>query len=219
MRFIKLGAWTMFLFLAASPAFGQFDEMLHVGLLMPYTSLAGSDFDGTHYFETGGEMIFVPKMKSKLGWGLVVGANRGDTWDYEFYYTRSSFSYTFLDVADKAYLDAIGVNSRFYFVSKGIIRPYANLGVDVAFLRVVNGSMYTYKPYTQGDSHFTGVGIMGGLGLGLVPMSRVLLFIGAEVRWNIFGTAKGLSGEKNQLEDLSSLGISLRSGLCYRFSL
>ena len=205
--------------LASSPLAAQEVDQIHVGILVPYNAFGGSDFDGTHYFDTGSELIFVPKMDRGLGWGLVVGANRSENWDYELYYMRSSHHFTFLDVADKAYLDAIGVNSRFYFISKGFIRPYANLGVDITFLKVVNGSVTTSKPYIQGDAHFTGVGILGGVGVSIVPLKSVFLFVGAEFRWNLFGKAKGGSGESQELEDLSSFAIGLRSGLGVRFSL
>jgi hypothetical protein len=224
MRVIKFVAWRTLLFLAVSPIYGKgFGKNLYVCVFLPYTALGGSDFDGAHYFNTGSELIFVPKIASKLGWGVAIGPIYSDTWDYEFYYARSSFNSTFFDVASKAYMDAVGVNSRFYIFKKGWVRPYVNVSLDISFLRVVNGSRLTdqrtSEPYAQGDSHFTGVGVMAGLGVGIIPTKSVLVFVGTDVRWNLFTKVKGLSGEAYSVKDLSSLGISFRSGLCYRFSL
>lgn len=219
MKEYLLGLIGILIIFTSSPLAAQDFSQIHVGILAPYIVFGGNDFDGTHFFDTGSELIYVPKMDSKFGWGLVVGASQGENWDMELYYMHSNHRATFLDFADKAYIDAIGINNRFYFLPPGFVRAYGNLGIDITFLKVSNGSISKSAPYTEGDSHFTGVGICGGVGLSINPLKAVSLFGGAEIRWNLFGKAKGVGGESNELESLTSLAICFRTGLLVRFSL
>lgn len=189
---------------------------IYVGIMVPYNGIAGSDFSGDKFFDLGTQLVFIPKIKNGLGWGIVVGKS-ADTFDVEIYYMHSSHDTTFLDVSDKATLDAIGLDWRWYLLKARVLRPYVNIACDFSYLTAVNAAIQVDWPYRQGDAKFIGIGLCGGGGITLSPMDHLALFVGAEVRWNPMGKVKGYEGNYETTKDLDSLGLSLRSGIYYRF--
>jgi hypothetical protein len=184
-----------------------------IGVIAPYHAFAGH-FDGSQYFNAGNELLLVPKLNKAFGYGVAVGGRRGDL-DWELYYVRSSHDASWEDLSGQASFDAVGANSRFYLGRRGVIRPYANLGIDFCWLKAENMSLTTYAPIRAGEVKFNGIGLIGGLGVAISPVKAVTLYLGGEVRWNLFGNAKGVLGEKHKLDSLSSFGLGLRGGLVF----
>jgi hypothetical protein len=201
----------------AGNAAGQERKSFLVGIMVPYNSIGGSDFSGDNYFDLGTQLVFLPKIQSALGWGIIAGFGR-DSFDAEVYYMHSSHDAQFLDVKDTVTLNAFGLDFRWYLMKKpGIVRPYLNTGADFSFLTASSAAVQVDWPYYQGDAKFIGLGLFGGGGLALSPIDRIVLFVGAEVRWNPMGKVKGYEGNYETTKDLDSLGICLRSGLGVRF--
>lgn len=184
-----------------------------IGLLVPYNTFAGH-FDGTYFYNTGEEIFLVPRMDKAFGYGVTVGQRRGGL-DWEFYYMHSAHDYSYELIRDKATFDAIGANTRFYFGRRGVIRPYGNMGIDYCWVKAKNASTTTYPPIRTGDAKFSGIGVLGGLGLAIMPVRAVTLYVGADLRWGLFGKGKGVLNNSFTLDKLNSLSLCLRSGLVF----
>jgi opacity protein-like surface antigen len=184
-----------------------------IGVLAPYNTFAG-DFDGMHFFNAGEEILLVPMMEKALGYGISVGRRKGNM-DSELYYIHSAHDYSFELIRDKASFDAAGVNSRFFFGRSGMIRPYANIGVDFCWVKAKNASATLYAPIRTGDVKFTGLGLFGGAGIGISPVKAVTLYVGGDLRWGLFGRGKGVLNQSHKLDKLNSLSLCLRSGLIF----
>jgi opacity protein-like surface antigen len=184
-----------------------------IGILAPYNTFAGH-FDGTYFYNTGEEIFLVPKMDKAFGYGITAGKRRGGL-DWELYYMHSAHDYSFELIRDQATFDAIGANSRFYFGNRGVIRPYGNMGMDFCWVKAKNASTTVYAPFRTGDAKFSGLGLLGGLGIALMPVRAVTLYVGADLRWDLFGHGKGVLNESHKLDKLNSLSICLRSGLAF----
>ncbi|HEX7502502.1 MAG TPA: hypothetical protein VF451_03700 [Acidobacteriota bacterium] len=184
-----------------------------IGILAPYNTFAGH-FDGTYFYNTGEEIFLVPKMDKAFGYGITVGKRRGGL-DWELYYMHSAHDYSFSLIRDKATFDAVGANTRFYFGRPGVIRPYGNMGIDYCWVTAKNASTTNNPPLRTGDAKFSGLGLLGGLGIALMPVRSVTLYVGADLRWDLFGRGKGVLNESHKLDKLNSLSLCLRSGLVF----
>jgi hypothetical protein len=54
-----------------------------------------------------------------------------------------------------------------------------------------------------------------GMQRGIVNHKKVSMYIGGELRWGLFGHAKGVLNESHQLDKLNSLSLAMRSGLVF----
>lgn len=184
-----------------------------IGLLAPYNTFAGH-FDGTYFYNTGEEIFIVPKMDKAFGYGITAGSRRGGL-DWELYYMHSAHDYSFELIRDQATFDAVGANSRFYFGRRGVIRPYGNMGMDFCWVTAKNASTMIYAPFRTGDAKYSGLGLFGGVGIAIMPVRAVTLYVGADLRWDLFGRGKGVLNQSHTLDKLNSLSICLRSGLAF----
>jgi hypothetical protein len=181
-----------------------------IGVFVPYNTFAGH-FDGDHFFNTGGEILLVPKLEKAFGYGLAAGSRRGGM-EWELYYMHSSHNFSFDLIKDKAAFDAVGANTR-YFFGRGMVRPFGSMGLDFCWLTAQNASMTTDDPIRVGRVKYSGLGLFGGFGVGISPVKAVTLYIGGELRWDLFGNGKGVLNERHKLDKLNSLSFCLRSGL------
>jgi hypothetical protein len=210
---VPLAAALALLLLAqAIPGMAKNDGIL-IGIVAPYNTFAG-DFDGNNYFNSGEEIYLVPKMESAFGYGVTAGSRNGNM-DWEFYYAHSKHNFTFAEIRDTAAFDAIGANTRFNANVRGIFKPYVNFGMDFCWLKANQASMTTYGSLRTGSAKYSGLGLFGGVGIGISPVKLFTLYIGGELRWGMFGRVKGVLGESQDLESLSSLSLTLRSGLVF----
>jgi hypothetical protein len=205
-------ALVLLLLAPAVPGVAKSDGFL-IGVVVPYDTFAG-DFDGSNYFNSGQEIYLVPKMESAFGYGVSAGSRRGGM-DWEFFYAHSQHNFTWADLSDTAVFDAVGANTRFNANVRGIFKPYFNMGMDFCWLKANNASMTTYGTLRTGSAKYSGVELFGGLGIGISPVKLVTLYIGGELRWGMFGRVKGVLGETQDLESLSTLSLALRGGLVF----
>lgn len=207
-------ALMLLVLLSAVPAWASGDgNGFMIGIFAPYNTFAGH-FDGTHFFNTGEELLLVPKMGNAIGYGIAAGSRRGSM-EWEMYYMHSSHDTSFELIKDKATFDAIGANTRYYFGRGGLIRPYGNMGMDYCWVTAQNASITLYDPIRTGSAKFSGFGLYGGLGLGIRLVRAVTLYVGGELRWDLFGRGKGVLNESHKLDKLNSVSLCLRSGLCF----
>ncbi|MCU0276315.1 MAG: hypothetical protein MUF02_05595 [Acidobacteria bacterium] len=184
-----------------------------IGFFVPYNTF-GSDFDGVHFFNAGDEILLVPKMEGGVGYGLALGGRR-DSVEWELFYMHSSHDFSFEVIRDKATFDAAGFNGRFYLGRRGVIRPYGSFGMDLCWVKAQNASLTLYEPIRSGAVKFSGLGIVGGVGVGIRPIKAVTLYVGGELRLGLFGRGKGVQNESQKLDSLTSWSFCLRSGLVF----
>jgi hypothetical protein len=212
--FKKMFGILMLTFLLAVPGMAKNEgDGIMIGITVPYITFAGY-FDGVHFYNTGAEILLVPKVEGAFGYGLTAGSRKGSL-EWDLYYMHSSHNFTFEDIKDTAVFDAVGANTRFVVGSSGVIRPYVNMGMDFCWLKANNASLTVNTPIRSGSVKFSGLGIFGGLGIGISPVRAVTLYIGGELRWGLFGRAKGVLNESHKLDKLNSLSFIMRSGLVF----
>ncbi len=212
-RYVLVVAAALLVLSVPRPAGAQ----VYVGAMLPSIGF-GSDFDGTGYFENGAEYLLVPKVQRNTGWGLVSGYRMGNNLDWEMFIQQTRHDTSFLDaLPGRATYLAVGLNVRFYLISRSFFRPFLNLGMDFSFLKAAGASFTDENPIRVGDARYNGIGLFGGGGIALVPVEPILVFAGVEPRFVMFGKAKGVLGESINLKDLTSFAVGLKAGACVRF--
>ncbi len=200
--------------------FGQTAEKSYGGFhisAMGFQNAFAGHFDGDHFFESGGALYIVPKMKTSLGYGVGIGARRGDL-DSTFYYGQSTHDYTYplVDPARAKY-SFIGIDTKYFLIPRGVIQPFIGMEFAFTWLKVENGSIMETAPFRSADNTFSGLTIGAGGGLAFYPIPMIGFYGAAVFSWETFGNMKGIGGDRQKLDKLDSLNFNLRFGLTIRF--
>jgi len=212
----KIGLVLLAAILAVAGSAAAQDGRFFIGAMAPQIKFGGSDFNGDNFFDLDSQFVFIPKVQTAWGWGLLLGYGEDD-FDCDFYYMQSKHSASILTIPESADFSAIGINARWYVSDPGMIRVFLNAAFDFSSLTVTHAAVQSYEPYQEGNARFRGLGICGGCGLSITAFERLTFFAGMEFRWNIMGQVKGYEGEYQNTEDLDSTGFGFRLGTVFRF--
>lgn len=188
----------------------------YIGVTAPRNSVEGS-FDGESVLTGGGEIIFVPKVVSNFGVGALIGGRAGKS-ALELSYQRSRHNVTFMEATGKADYHVLGLEARYYLVSKEAVQPFVLIGGVLDWLVVREGSATEDK---LGDATFEGGGFSFGGGLAIYVHPRIS--ISGEGSYRLIGyggehAVKGVLNEWTAISgDFSGGGVNAALGLRFTF--
>lgn len=194
----------------------------YIGLTFLYNSIGG-DFNGEDYFDSGQELLFIPKVKSNYGFGVSVGRrvpfNKNLGLASELGYYRSTHDYTLLEVeGGEAIFNMLTLNARLYFSANKAIQPFINSEVAWAWLIAKDCSITTIEPIRTGNASFSGLvlGVGGGIAYYIHP--KVSIDAGIIFRFFMCGNAKGVLRETHDIESLLGISPNIILGIRYTFN-
>lgn len=195
----------------------------YIGLTFLYNSIGGN-FNGDDYFDSGQELLFIPKVKSHYGFGVLVGIrvpynNKNRAFASELGYYRSTHDYTLFEVeAGGAIFNMLTLNARLYFSANKAIQPFINGEIAYSWLIAKDCSITTIEPIRTGNASYPGLllGVGGGIAYYIHP--KVSIDAGIIFRFFMCSNAKGVLGETHDIESLLGISPNIILGIRYTFN-
>lgn len=194
----------------------------YIGLTFLYNSIGGH-FNGEDYFDSGQELLFIPKVKSNYGFGVSVGKrvpfNKNLGMVSELGYYRSTHDYTLLEVeGGEAIFNMLTLKPRLYFSANKAIQPFINGELAWAWLIAKDCSITTIEPIRTGNASFSGLvlGVGGGIAYYIHP--KVSIDAGIIFRFFMCANAKGVLRETHDIETLLGISPNIILGIRYTFN-
>jgi len=179
------------------PGFAKPGAYIGIGGTLAFT-LDGHSFDGrTAYKYVGGEeLVILPRLNKKDMLRGVVGF-RAPQFALEFSYDRSRQQGTFGDETVVAAFNAVNVDARIFFATRGRIQPHVVFGLAFPWLTIEDGSFL--PPDSIGDATFRGQGLNTELGVTAFVHPRAGVSVGYAYRPLWFNRVRGVSNTPGQL--------------------
>jgi hypothetical protein len=203
-RVPKVASLVLLLVSFAAPAWSQVEEVEspfpkgfakeggYVGFsALPNFTFDGVTFDGqTAYKEIDGEeLAILPRLDSRRMFRGAVGV-RGRTAALEFSYERTHHNGSFADFPVDTTFQAINIDGRFFFLTKGRVQPHALVGASIPWLDIKDGS---YLEPDLGDARWRGYGLNTEAGVTVYPHPRLGVSLGYSYRVMWFDRMTGVS--------------------------
>ena len=181
---------------------------LYLAPLLSVNSFSGDQFDGHHTLYGGGEFLFIPKMQTGVGLGVVTGFRMGlrsapVDWAFQFSFQDSKHDTSFASLpGGEAHLDTVNFDLKLFFRSGQHLQPW--------FLVGRNGNAVTFKNGSSlgGDAVYYGGGWNLGAGLSYYLNRIVSADLGVIHRWISFDQAEGRTGTSDIQGPLSATSLS-----------
>lgn len=165
----------------AIPAAAQFcanaPRGYYLGLTGHQLSFRG-DFDGQLVLGNSTKLFYIPGPAESTGFGLHFGCDvsRG-FWRISF--IRSSHRAAILDRTSRAVYNALVLDGLAYVFPRWRVTPYLQVGINIPWVTVKDGSLYENARLT--DATYIGLGVNAGAGL-CARIGEVFVAAGPVVR-------------------------------------
>jgi hypothetical protein len=191
--------------LCARPAWAQTPngfakEGMYAGVaFMPGFTLDERSFDGeTFYREVDGDEFFIlPSLDTQDMFRGVVGF-RARPFALEISYERTRHQGTFDGGTGEAVFNAVNVDGRFFFLTRGRVQPHLLVGLALPWLTVIDGS--ANDAMEVADGVWRGPGLNTEVGLTVFLHPRVGIGVGYTFRLIGFRRVEGVSGDTFDLD-------------------
>ena len=192
-----------------SPSRGSEKGRIYGGLMLTFSKIGGSGFDGHSGTETSGVYASIPKLDRAPGYGAVLGV-RGEIFGVELGYIYSSMKGSVFDPTPEirgsrpatSASHAFNADFKFHFWPQRVVGAYAFGGLSIVLLNVKkdffgqeatglkpgSSTEYNYEWKAFGDVDFFGMGVNLGAGLEVALGSRIVLTGGVIFRPTFFSS-------------------------------
>lgn len=195
---------------------------VYISFALLYNSFGG-EFDGKLSFDFEEEIIYVPKVKSNYGFGVMLGSRfkfrKNSSVAAELGYYRSTHDYTHLQTeGGSVFSNMLLLSAKYYFPVNKTIQPFLNGEMAWSWLIVKNGLITSVGPPEVakiGDASYRGLalGVGGGITYYLHP--KVSINAGIILRWLMMNSAKGEFKEAHDINNLMAISPNFTIGITY----
>lgn len=189
----------------------------YVQIAAAYNSVA-SGFDGKGYFNSGDELMLVPRLEPAAGWSMALGW-RWSANAVEIGYSRSVHDCSFLDTAlGTATYHLVDLGFRHFYRIDRRLQPYFSVDFGVpGWFGLSQGSYDNATGASNGGVRYTGLMLGGGGGVACHLTPRLALTAGAAVRWFWITDLTTGAGVAWQVSGLSAFSPAAMAGVSYSF--
>ena len=196
-RVFQIAAVLLLVLAGASPGWCQSEQGFvkqggFAGVsFVPNFTFDGVTFDGeTIYKEVGGEEIMIlPRLDTRNLFRLMLGY-RARQASIEVSYDRTAHHGTFVDLGGKATFQAVNVDGRYFFATRGRVQPHVLLGGSMPWFTVKDGS---FLEPDVADAKFNGYGVNTEAGVTVYVHRQVGISLGYNYRILWFDRATGVT--------------------------
>lgn len=177
-----------------------------------------ADFDGQSGFagvgEAAGNYVYVPKVDSTIGHGIVVGS-RLDQFALELGVLISDHDASIFGYDTSVRYRIYNIDFKHFYRPGEQVQPYAGIGAGYHSIKVKDGAA-TDSKYGEGEMHSWGLNLPFGIVAHL--SNHVSLNAGIVFRFVEFGSMETLNGTMHsQGSEIDGTGYYLNAGLSYKF--
>jgi hypothetical protein len=196
-RALRIAAVLLLVLAGATPAWSQDEEGFakqggFAGVsFVPDFTFDGVTFDGATLYQEidGEEFMILPRLDTRNLVRLVLGY-RARQAAIEVSYDRTAHNGTFLDLGGKATFQALNVDGRYFFATRGRVQPHVLVGGTMPWFTVKDGS---FLEPDMGDAKFQGYGVNTEAGVTIYPHRQLGISVGYNYRVLWFDRATGVS--------------------------